>query len=149
MSRSGYNDYDDIGDPWRWIMWRGAVASSIRGVRGQAFLRELIDALDAMSRKTLVVGELQVDGEFCALGVVGQARGLDLTKINTENWRQISDNFGIAVSLAREIMFENDEGSCWGDARGTDRWAHVRRWAESKLTRTAELPAPQVRAIRV
>ena len=135
MSRSGYNN-DNIEDPWRWIMWRGAVASAIRGARGQAFLRELIDTLDAMPKKTLVVGELQADGEFCALGVVGQARGIDLTTLDTENWRQISDTFDIARPLAREIMFENDEGSCWRDAQGTDRWAHMRRWAESKLNKT-------------
>ena len=131
MSRSGYSD--DIEDTWRWIMWRGAVASSIRGRHGQAFLRELIAALDAMPVKSLVEGELQADGEFCALGVVGQARGIDLTKLNTEDWRQLSDTFGIAETLAREIMYENDECSCWDDNQGTDRWSHVRRWAEGQL----------------
>ena len=131
MSRSGYTD--DIEDPWRWIMYRGAVKSSIRGKHGQAFLRELIAALDAMPVKSLVEGELQADGEFCALGVVGQARGIDLTKLNTEDWLQLSETFGIAPTLAREIMYENDEGSCWHEARGTNRWAHVRRWAEGQL----------------
>ena len=46
MSRSGYSD--DIDDNWAHIMWRGRVASSIRGKRGQAMLRELLAALDAM-----------------------------------------------------------------------------------------------------
>jgi hypothetical protein len=37
MSRSGYSD--DL-ENWSLIRWRGAVASAIRGRRGQAFLRE-------------------------------------------------------------------------------------------------------------
>jgi hypothetical protein len=45
MSRSGYSD--DHSE-WDLIRWRGAVASAIRGKRGQAFLRELLVALDAM-----------------------------------------------------------------------------------------------------
>lgn len=133
MSRSGYSD--DIEDPWRWIMYRGAVKSSIRGRHGQAFLRELIAALDAMPVKSLVAGELQADGEFCALGVVGQARGVDLTKLDAEDWHQMSDAFGIAPSLAREIMYENDDGHWNWDVRGEDRWAHVRIWAERATTR--------------
>lgn len=133
MSRSGYSD--DIEDLWRWIMYRGAVKSSIRGRPGQAFLRELIAALDAMPVKSLVAGELQADGEFCALGVVGRARGIDLTKLNTEDWRQMSDAFGIAPSLAREIMYENDDGHWSRDALGEGRWAHVRIWAERATTR--------------
>ena len=45
MSRSGYSDDDEDG---RLAMWRGAVQSAIRGKRGQAALRELLTALDAM-----------------------------------------------------------------------------------------------------
>lgn len=131
MSRSGYTN--DIEDPWRWIMNRGAVASSIRGKHGQAFLREMIAALDAMPEKVLTEGELQADGEFCALGVVGQARGLDLATVNTEDWRQVSQVFGISETLAREIMYENDEGQQWLYANESSRWAHVRAWAERNL----------------
>ncbi len=111
MSRSGYSDDGD--DNWSLIRWRGAVNSAINGKRGQAFLRELLAAMEAMPEKSLTSGELQVDGEFCALGVVGQARGLDLTKIDTEDWERLSSEFGIAEAMAREIMFENDE--CVGD----------------------------------
>jgi len=41
MSRSGYSDDCDV---WALIRWRGAVKSAIRGARGQAMLRELIQA---------------------------------------------------------------------------------------------------------
>ena len=47
MSRSGYTD--DMEDMWQHICWRGAVASAIRGRRGQAFLREMLAAMDAIA----------------------------------------------------------------------------------------------------
>lgn len=107
MSRSGYSD--DCEDQWGLIRWRGAVNSAINGKRGQAFLREALAALDAMPEKRLVTDELQADGDFCTLGVVGAARGLQLEKIDTEDWQQLSHEFGISEALAREIMFENDQ----------------------------------------
>lgn len=165
MSRSGYSD--EIEDTWARIRWRGAVSSAISGKRGQAFLRELLAALDAMPVKELVAHELQAEGAFCALGVVGHARGLDLDKIDTENWGQLSREFGIAEALAREIMFENDEWVddekvvytqlCgpvrphfpeWGrhdqrhyvpnEAAGHERWLRVRQWVDSQIIKRAE-----------
>lgn len=108
MSRSGYTD--DVEDTWRHIMWRGAVTSAIRGKRGQAFLRELIAALDAMPEKRLAPESLvTADGEYCALGVVGAARGIKLEEIDPEDYTQVSKAFGLAESMAREIVYENDE----------------------------------------
>ena len=60
MSRSGYVDGDD--DQWASIRYRGAVKSAIRGRRGQAFLREMLAALDAMPEKRLIAGDLVFDG---------------------------------------------------------------------------------------
>ena len=108
MSRSGY--CDDIDDPWRLIMWRGAVSSAIRGSRGQAFLRELIAALEAMPEKRLASESLvTADGEFCTLGVVGAARGMDMSALDPEDWDQVAKAFGLAPAMVREIVFENDE----------------------------------------
>ena len=61
MSRSGYSDDCDT---WPLICWRGAVASALRGKRGQQFLIELRDALDAMPEKRLIAEQLQ-DGTGC------------------------------------------------------------------------------------
>lgn len=61
MSRSGYTE--DCDDNWQLIRWRGAVASAIRGKRGQAFLRELLAALDAMPEKRLIADALVFDGQ--------------------------------------------------------------------------------------
>lgn len=72
MSRSGY--HDDI-EHWDLIRWRGAVASAIRGVRGQRFLKELMQALENLPDQRLIAHELEKGGEVCALGAVGKSRG--------------------------------------------------------------------------
>ena len=46
MSRSGYTD--DNEDPLANGRWWQAVKRSLEGKRGQALLRELVEALDAM-----------------------------------------------------------------------------------------------------
>ena len=69
MSRSGYSD--DYGDEWSRICWRGAVASSLRGKRGQSFLREMLASLDALPAHELISGELVKEGEACAIGECG------------------------------------------------------------------------------
>ncbi|GEM_PF-1710263 len=51
MSRAGYSD--DC-DSWALIRWRGPLSSSIRGKRGQLFLRDMLSALDAMPGNRLI-----------------------------------------------------------------------------------------------
>lgn len=63
MSRSGYSDDDDDDGGSRLNLWRGAVERAIKGKRGQAFLRELGAALDAMPDKRLTTGELEAGME--------------------------------------------------------------------------------------
>lgn len=106
MSRSGYSD--DI-DNWELIKWRGQVASSIRGKRGQAFLRDLLAALDAMPEKRLIAWELEESGEVCAIGSLGKARGVDMSKIDPSEPTAVAAAFNIAEPLAQEVVYENDE----------------------------------------
>lgn len=117
MSRSGYSDDGDGG--WALICYRGAVNAAIKGHRGQMFLIELLAVLDAMPEKVLVAGDLEADGQFCALGVAGKARGCNLASIDTYDHAALSNTFNIAESLAREIMWINDE------AVGEYRWDRV------------------------
>lgn len=160
MSRSGY--VDDMDDQWAFIRYRGAVTSALRGARGQAFLRELRDLMDAMPEKILVAHELEADGNYCALGVVGLARGLDMSKIDPEDAGAVSKMFDIAECLAREIVFENDEyvdenkrvrveicgpvRKRWPDfgqrhydvmvpdeTAARRRWEHMRKWVEEHI----------------
>lgn len=107
MSRSGYSDDND--DQWATIRWRGAVNAAIKGKRGQQFLRELAAAMDAMPEKRLVANELQADGAFCALGVVGAARGIDMSRVDPDDRECVAKMFGVAEAMAAEIMWENDE----------------------------------------
>jgi hypothetical protein len=131
MSRSGYSDdYDDL---WAHIRWRGAVSSAIRGKRGQAILRELVVALDALPEKCLAADSLETaDGEYCALGAIGKLRGMDMTHIDSEAREAVAQAFSVADALAAEIMFQNDEWitpSRFKLMDGERRWAHMREWA--------------------
>lgn len=129
MSRSGYSD--DC-DGWDLVRYRGAVNSAIRGKRGQALLHELADALDTMQNKRLIAEDLEKDGEHCALGVVGAARGVPLEGLDPYDYEPISKTFNIASALAREIVFVNDE---WNrHATPEQRWNEVREWVRTKLT---------------
>jgi hypothetical protein len=117
MSRAGYSDDFEGGEL---NVWRGAVKSAIRGKRGQAFLKELAAAMDAMPDKRLISHVGAADGCMCTLAVVAQARGLDIDRLNRlmedEETEAIAKMLGIADAMGREIMFENDEG------RGGDYW---------------------------
>lgn len=156
MSRSGYSD--DL-DPLELGRWRAQVASAIRGKRGQAFLRDLIAALDAMADKRLVRGHLRVTGligpydpplivgadelvsehggalpmgSVCALGAVAVARKIDVDKIDPYDHDTIAAKIDIAGPLAQEVAYINDE--C-GPYRETPeaRFVRMRKWAESHI----------------
>lgn len=129
MSRSGYSDDLDSAEL---NLYRGRVTRAIRGKRGQAFIRELLEALDAMPEKRLVAGELQDhDGEVCAIGSVGARRGVDMSNLDPENPDQVGKVFDIARCLAAEIVFQNDEA--WGGQTPEKRFERMRKWAASHL----------------
>lgn len=127
MSRSSY---DEDCEPWDLIRWRGAVASAVRGRRGQAFLKEMLAAFDALPTKRLIENELEEDGDVCALGAVGKARGLNLQSIDPDDLSTVAGKFEIAEALAAEIMFENDEGAGSRSSREAPekRYDRMRRW---------------------
>ena len=127
MSRSGYTD-----DCENLEMWRGAVRRAIRGKRGQAFLREMLDAMDAMPVKRLISDQLADHGEVCAIGVVGAKRGIDMSKIDPDEPKQVADVFGIARALAAEIEYINDEAAFKSETP-EERWARVREWIVEQL----------------
>lgn len=131
MSRSGYDDYDGDCDQWQMIMYQGAVKSAFRGKRGQAFLREMLAALDALPIPILIANDLEADGAVCAIGAVGKARGVDMTKLDPEDAETVAGKFGIATCMAREIVYENDD---WcGHDSPIARWVKVRGWVQSQI----------------
>lgn len=168
MSRHGYTE-DEGDDPLALGRWRGMVASTIRGKRGQAFLREVLAALDAIPDKRLISEELKtVDGEFCTLGAVGAARGVDLEAIDPEDYDAVAAAFGIHPILAQEIMWENDEQvsrfdyieveicgpllpkDIWlghkrhvrvpAEKAAERRWQHMRDWVEASIIKPKATP---------
>lgn len=135
MSRSGYTD--DMEDLWAHIRWRGAVNSAMSGKRGQSFLHELLAALDAMPVKRLVKNALEAEGEVCAIGSVLRQRGSEMPDIHEDDWDDsawgdIAKVAGIADSMAREIMYENDECGGWKETP-EERWTRVRAWVAEQL----------------
>lgn len=132
MSRSGYSEDFGDDDPLAMGRYRQAVSRAMNGKRGQAFLKEALAALDAMPVKELAAESLvTADGEYCTLGVVGAARGIDLTKLDPEDAAEVASVFNIAESMAREIVFENDEV----DYRETpaQRWTRMRAWIAEQI----------------
>lgn len=137
MSRSGYSD--DC-ENWSLICWRGAVSSALRGKRGQEFLVELRDALDAMPEKRLIADELQANGCYCTLGVIGAKRGIDMAGLDPEDRAAVSRTFGIAEAMAAEIVYENDADFSYRNETPEQRWTRMRAWVESNINRV-EQPA--------
>ena len=135
MSRSGYSS---CLDNWDLIRWRGAVASSIRGKRGQAFLREMLGALDALPEARLIAGELvqeeglTIEEGVCAIGSVGVQRGLDMTEIETDDARDVAAAFDISHAMAAEIGWVNDEVGAQLET-SEERFTRVRAWVVEKI----------------
>jgi hypothetical protein len=155
MGRHGYSD-DGDWDTALYIAQCGAVKKAIEGFRGQAFLQELRRALDAMPKKELIHGEL-VEGEnVCALGAIGLARGTNLQPVQDfiahekaeygDDWDycgdleyihdKLAELLDITPTLAREVMYANDEGAGYlpSSAEPPDRrWQRMRNWVERHI----------------
>lgn len=146
MSRHGYGD----GDSYYPGLWEGIVGSAMRGKRGQAFFRALIGALDAMPEKRLIAGAARKDGDFCALGALGHARGLPMDDIefhmDANDWDALGRLFDIAAPLAQEVMYNNDEQHDgwdsttrrWREMTPEVRWQWMRDWAAMHIRVTPD-----------
>jgi hypothetical protein len=128
MSRSGYCDDSEYLE-----LYRSAVERALHGRRGQAFLRELADAMDALPGKFLIAGELiNEQGACCAIGAVCRARNLDVSGLDYDEPESVGKAIGVARSMAAEIAYMNDE---WAglDEAPAQRWERMRKWVASKL----------------
>lgn len=129
MSRSGY--VDDM-EQWQFIRWRGAVASAFRGRRGQAFLKEMLVAIDALPEKKLIANDLEAnEGAVCAIGAVGKARGVDMQDVDPEDGKRVAALFSIPHAMACEIVFMNDE-RFWRQTP-EERFVAMREWIKNEI----------------
>lgn len=136
MSRSGYSEDYDEEFPNASALYHTSILNAIKGKRGQKFIRDLVSALDALPEKRLISDDLIKEGAVCAIGAVGLARGIDMTNINPEDARKVGALFGIAPRMAREVVFENDEGPFYygsGHETPEARWTRMRAWAAGHL----------------
>ena len=124
MNRSGYGACDeDEADAW----WRD-VANAIASPKGQAFLRELAAALDALPDKALIAKELiDEEGNCCAVGAVCKARGIDATHMDSA---AVAEWLGAPLLLVAEIIDRND---CYHNDTPETRWQRVRRWVDKRI----------------
>ena len=138
MGRSGYSD--DYDGEVSIELYRNAVERAIKGKRGQAFFKQLGEAMDAMPEKVLIAGELINErGECCAMGVVCKTRGLDVSKVDYDSPEQVGRLLNIAPSLAAEVAYLNDDDfRCEAkDETPEQRWQRMRKWVQGQMARPA------------
>jgi hypothetical protein len=114
-------------------MWRGAVRSSIKGKRGQKFIREMIEALEAMPEKKLEASVLVSETGCCAMGAVALHRGADVSGVEPTDRDAVAEAMGIAGALAAEVAFENDQDFGYHNLTPEQRWKHMHKWAKGNL----------------
>lgn len=145
MGRHGYTD--DIDDELEAGRWRGMVKSAINGKRGQAMLRDLLAALDAMPEKRLVAGALHTkEGDCCAIGAVCKVRGKDYTVHEEDDEYDLQElnetvahELDVAPCLVQEIEYFNDElGDKYVKGKRVsetpeERWVRMRAWVAKQI----------------
>lgn len=138
MNRPDYTEYYEQWD----LVCNSLLAfkSAIRSECGQAFLKEMLEALDTLTELKLIANELEVDGNVCAIGAVGKTRGMDMTKIDLGNNETIADRFGIPDALVREIAYMNDEYCDWETETPEERFVRMRAWIVSNIRPTEPKP---------
>jgi hypothetical protein len=129
MSRSGYDGYNGYEIPPE--LGDNIIHRSINGKRGQNMLRDLLAALDAMPNKRLISDDLIRDGEVCAIGALGLARGVDIEKLDPSFTRSIAKAFGIAPAMVQEIEYQNDDRV--EEEAPEQRWERMRHWVASQI----------------
>lgn len=132
MSRSGYAEDGEM-ENWELIRWRGAVASAIRGKRGQSFLLEMIEALDSLPQKRLLENVLVCEDGCCAMGAVAIKRRIDVSAVDAAEPAEVASAFGIAQALAQEIAWENDYRYETPEAR----FDRVRAWVVDQISKVS------------
>lgn len=131
MSRSGYSE--DLDSSYL-NLYRGQVNRALRGKRGQAFLRELLVALDALPTKELIAGKLiDQQGNCCAVGAVCKARSIDVSKVCYDDPASVGRAVDIAKSMAAEIEFINDDDFAYSEETPAARWVRVRKWVTENI----------------
>ena len=57
-----------------------------------------------MPVKILIARELVKDGDMCALGVLGSAKGIDMSAVDPDDMETVAGKFDVAECLSRQIV---------------------------------------------
>jgi hypothetical protein len=133
---------DDDWESWMDGQRAGALRSAIQGRRGQRFLQDLINALDALPEPELSAGALEDEetGCCCAFGAVRRFRGAESVPLYFHPMEEdvtsdkLAKPFDVSRALAWEVV-EANEGWCKSNSPGArrQRFKEVRRWAVGAL----------------
>lgn len=128
-------------------MYRGTVASAIRGKRGQHLLRDLRDALDALPVKRLVRRSLTTDDGVCTLGSLKIAADFAAAYVTPEMDdyhlqdlnHPLAKVLDVATCMVQEIEYENDDGGPHNETP-EQRWTRMRHWVDRRIKPTEGTP---------
>lgn len=76
--------------------------------------------------------------------MVGNARGLDMSVICPDDSQAVSEKFGLAEAMVREIVWENDQHpgvyglredgtTGWRRENPEERWVRMRKWVGDQI----------------
>jgi len=128
----------------------------LKGKKSLKFLEELEQCLLKLESKRLIGGNLERDGDYCALGSVFHSRGLDthpglnvespdLDQIRSEKIRYrdwVAAELGIKPMLASEIMYQNEEGFSVDEDPG-HRYKRMLSWVQCKIAAADSVKEPE------
>lgn len=138
MSRSGYVETLSMS---QLALYRGTVERSIRGKRGQALLRDLRAAMEAMpegERRLAACTFESETGDICPLTCVARRRGIDMSEwanrrdedLDEADRENLGEMLDISPQMAAEVMFMNDEASGHSPEA---RWSSMHAWVLDNL----------------
>ncbi|MGH8712164.1 MAG: hypothetical protein ACREVA_12790, partial [Burkholderiales bacterium] len=68
--------------------------------------------------------------QYCALGVVGHSRGIDMSRLASDDYDHLAKVFGISSALVQEIERINDDP---GTMDPWMRWESIYAWGKGNL----------------
>lgn len=149
MSR--FDDCYDEDFPNQAELYRANVQRALKGKRGQAFLKELEEALVALPEKKLIEGRICEMGKVCAMGALALKRRVSSGEKIEDALRWLEDeapqegyadetaafmekHFGVLGCLAMEVAYTNDERR-QKDPTEEARYEKVLTWVRENIAK--------------
>jgi len=119
-------------------LWVGSAKKAIGGKKGQAFLKELRQAILNLPKRELFKDRFNKEGGVCALGALGLKRNMDMCELDSQiendepvETKFIAHKFGITPTLAWEIIYANDDER--SSVTPSKRYRRFLKWLDKKI----------------